>query len=414
MTDAAAVLRFTQKLAVIVLVALALRIGIRLVLGTQTYWVDGYGHYASLAQSLCAGHGYAFPGQGPTAFRVPLYPMFIALTTCGQGSPWPLIVAQALASSLTCLLAGLIARRMAGDGAGLLAAAIYALWPYAAWHDVSLQESGLHAFLAALATWLLIRLRDQGGIRRAMICGAALGLLLLTRSTMLPFAVVALVMVAVSARGAARLLPAIIAAAAMIAVLSPWLAWQKQVTGAYGLGTEGGAALYAGNHRLTFSAYPERSIDESRANVFAALTPAEQADLARHGAGAAARDAWFRGKAIKAIAANPTAFVSGACRKLWAAFGPMPTPRHGLIGDLGYAVIWTPFVLAALAGMVLRRRLWRDDLMLHAHLLTFCATTTLFWAQTSHRSYLDPYLAVFAACALMAIAPQSLRKWLSR
>lgn len=412
MTVNPAAQHFAQKLAIIVLAAFAVRIGIRLVLGTQAYWTDGYGHYASLAQSLCAGHGYAFPGQGATAFRVPLYPMFIALTSCGQGSPWPLIVAQALASSLTCLLAGLIARRMAGGAAGLVAAAIYALWPYAAWHDVALQESGLHAFLAALATWLLIRLRDSGGVRLAVICGAALGLLLLTRSTMLPFALVALMIVAVPVRRTARLVPTIIAAAAMIAVLSPWLAWQKQLTGAYGLGTEGSAALYAGNHPLTFSAYPERSIDESRANIFAALTPAEQAELALQGE--AARDRWLRDKAIAAIAADPIAFVSSALRKLWAAFGAMPTPRHGVIGDLGYAVGWTPFALAALAGMWLRRRLWRDDLMLHAHLLTFCATTALFWAQTSHRSYLDPYLAVFAACALMAIAPQSLCKWLSR
>jgi hypothetical protein len=56
-----------------------------------------------------------------------------------------------------------------------------------------------------------------------------------------------------------------------------------------------------------------------------------------------------------------------------------------------------------------RRRKWRDDLLLHAHTITFCATTALFWAQTSHRSYLDPYLAVFAALALLALMPKRLQ-----
>lgn len=78
-------------------------------------------------------------------------------------------------------------------------------------------------------------------------------------------------------------------------------------------------------------------------------------------------------------------------------------------GSAAYAAGWVPFFALALAGMWLRRRLWRDDLLLHAHTLTFCATTALFWAQTSHRSYLDPYLAVFAGIALVALMPKRLQ-----
>lgn len=274
--------RFAIRLAAVTVAALALRLGIRLVLGTQSYWIEGYGNYAQLAQSLCASNGYAFPGGPPTAFRVPLYSYLVAATTCGAGSAWPLIIAQALASSATALLAGLIAKRLAGNGAGnaagLLAAAIYALWPYAAWHDLSLQESGLQAFLAALVTWQLLSLRDKGGPLKALAAGCVLGLLLLTRATMLPFALCALVIVALPHRGKVRLASAVIAAAAMLAVLSPWLAYSQRVTGAYGLGTEGGASLYAGNHPLTFSVYPVGTIDESRANVFAALSAAEDSD----------------------------------------------------------------------------------------------------------------------------------------
>ncbi len=412
--------RFACRLAAIVVVALALRIAIRLVMGTQNYWIDGYGHHASIAQSICAGTGYAFPGEPPTAFRVPLYTFLVAATTCGAGSPWPLILTQALASAGTVLFAGLIARRLAGNAAGLLAAAIYALWPYGAWHDLSLQESGLHAFLAALVTWQLIDLRDKGGAVRALGSGLVLGLLLLTRATMLPFVLCALVIVALPHSGPnrgpnpgrARLVSAVIAAAAMLAVLSPWLAYSHKVTGAYGLGTEGGAALFVGNHPLTFSAFPVGTIDESRVNILASLNAEENAELAKLQGDEVATSDWYRAHAIRNIAADPVAFVFGGFRKLWAAFGPLPTPRHGLRGSIAYAAGWVLFFALALAGTWQRRHVWRDDLLLHAHMLTFCAITALFWAQTSHRSYLDPYLAVFAAVALLALMPLRLEKTL--
>ena len=56
-----------------------------------------------------------------------------------------------------------------------------------------------------------------------------------------------------------------------------------------------------------------------------------------------------------------------------------------------------------------RRRQWREDAPIYAHLATFAAITAVLWAQTSHRSYLDVYLIVFAAGMLdrvwLRIAP---------
>jgi 4-amino-4-deoxy-L-arabinose transferase-like glycosyltransferase len=400
--------RFTSLLIAITLAALALRLGIRLGIGTQAYWSDGYGAYAGLAESLCTGRGYAFPGQPPTAFRVPLYTMLVAATTCGVGSPWPLITVQALGSAATAALAGLIARRMAGSLAGLLAAAIYAAWPYAAWHDLSLQESGLHTFMAMLATWLLLRARERGEIALPAAAGSAVGLMLLTRATMLPFALCALIITALPNRASPRISAALIAAAAMVAVLSPWLAYSRTINGTAGLGTEGGSMLFSANHPLTFSAFPARSMDESRANVAEALTAAELAELKPLQGDEAATDNWFFRRGLQSIAADPVAFVSRALRKLWIAFGPMPAPRHEGLGDLAYAAVWTPFVMLALGGIWLRRRRWRDDLLLHAHIATFCAMTAMFWAQTAHRSYLDPYLAIFAGVALLRMVPKRL------
>jgi len=63
---------FVRRLAAIFVLALVLRLGIRLVTGVEGYWIEGYTQYADLARSLAGGGGYAFPGEEPTAFRVPL------------------------------------------------------------------------------------------------------------------------------------------------------------------------------------------------------------------------------------------------------------------------------------------------------------------------------------------------------
>ncbi len=45
----------------------------------------------------------------------------------------------------------------------------------------------------------------------------------------------------------------------------------------------------------------------------------------------------------------------------------------------------------------------------HLHFATFAAVTAVFWAHTAHRSYLDPYVAAFAAVALAAMLPARIK-----
>jgi hypothetical protein len=228
--------RFHRRLLMVFCAALALRLGIRVVTGVGDYWTDGYTFYPDLARHLAAGQGYA-TASGPTAFRVPLYAIFIAATTWGSHDPWFLIVAQALVSSGLAVVAGLIARRLYGPAAGLVAAAWCGAYPYYAWHDVSLEESGLFAALTALATRLLLVLRERRGFGLSLAAGVALGAAILTRATLLPFAVLALAWLVLpeerGSRAPRRIVTAGIAAAAMLATLAPWLVRSRALTGSY-------------------------------------------------------------------------------------------------------------------------------------------------------------------------------------
>jgi 4-amino-4-deoxy-L-arabinose transferase-like glycosyltransferase len=401
--------RFLRALALIALAALAWRMAIRLAVGVEDYWTEGYTFYAELARNLAAGRGYALDGEAPGVFRVPLYPLFIVAVGGTGGGPWPLIVAQALLSSATAAIAGLLARRMAGPLAGLLAAALFAAWPYAAWHNLTLHESGLFTFLAALATLLAVLLVERRSVGLALATGLLLGLALLTRSSLLPYvALLVAALVLPDAAGTAprrRLRSAAVMLAALVLTLSPWLARMEQHTGRLALAADVGTLLFIGNHPLTFSHYPEGSIDRSRDAIFAAEPPEQQAEAARLARDPAALDDWYRARALRFIAADPAGFLVAAARKNAAAFGPFPSPRKGGMADWLYAAGWVPFLGLALAGLWLRRRQWRVDWPLTVHFASFIAATGLFWAHTAHRSYLDPYVAVFAAVALAALAP---------
>lgn len=340
---------------------------------------------------------------------MPLYPLFVwAATGGGHRVAWALIGAQAAVSAGTAVLAGVAARRLGGPSAGIRAALLYALWPYGAWHDVSLQESGLYAFLAMLATLAILRAGGDARARWAAIAGLTLGVALLTRATLLCYALAAIAWLAACPGARAtrrRLAVASIAALVMLATLAPWLERQERLTGSIGLGTESGASLYAGNHPLTFSAFPQRSIDESRARIYSAQTAAEQTEVARLGEGE--RDRWYRERALAEIGAHPMHYALSGLRKVWVAFGPWPVPRHSSKADLAYMAAWVPFLALGIAGLAVRRKHWRTDFPLWGHFATFALTTAVFWAQTAHRSYLDPLIAVYGGAALAWVAAQA-------
>jgi len=260
----------------------------------------------------------------------------------------------------------------------------------------------LFTFLSASSTLILLRLRDTWRWREAVFAGALMAVSILTRATLLPFAVVALVWLILPLHPSValprRLRAAGLAAAVLAVGLSPWLVYSAKVDGAPGLGSEAGSLFYVANNPLTFSAYPTRSIDDTVKVVRAAMSPEDRAHLASLTPLEASR--WYKAKAWAWIGSHPRDFVVGGVRKLWAAFGPMPSPRHALKADLPFAVVWTALLALGLAGAWRDRRQWRRDVVIYAHFACFGAITAVLWAHTSHRSYLDIYLMVFASSIL--------------
>ena len=398
--------RFRWAIAGIVLLAFMLRVAARVVGGAAGFWTNSYYLFFTLAQQLARGHGYAFPGGPPTAFRVPFYPIFIAAVTQGRQDFWALLIAQALVSAGTVACVAWLARLWFGRSVALVAAGITALYPYYLWHDTALQETGLFTFLATLAMALVVVVQRRRGVGVALLAGLVLGLAILTRATLMPFALSALLwLILPDSAGTAlrrRVLTATLCFIALGATLSPWLIRAHAITGRYTLGTEFGAAVFGGNNAVTFRFYPRQSIDLSRHLAFRSITPADRAELRPLRGNEAAVSDWYLQRGLTYIFADPGRFIIGAVRKNLAAFGVLPSPRHDRKTDGLVALAYGPMLLLGLVGLWRTRSRWREFLPVYANFILFAGITGVLWGHSSHRAFLDVYFIIFAASVLVA------------
>jgi 4-amino-4-deoxy-L-arabinose transferase-like glycosyltransferase len=145
------------------------------------------------AKTLAGGQIVAQPPAHPEFFRVPFvivrddmwfgkyppgYPLVLAVGVL-IGAPW---LVNPLLAGIAVLLVFIIGRRLYDAPTGLVAAALLAISPF-----LMLQAGSLMSHVAALVWTLLALLAFESVVRRdatwpAVGCGAALGMLALTRS----------------------------------------------------------------------------------------------------------------------------------------------------------------------------------------------------------------------------------------
>ncbi|MCS7078649.1 MAG: glycosyltransferase family 39 protein [Chloracidobacterium sp.] len=396
-------------LAVIGGIAFGARLSVRLARGEANFWEQSYGFYFDLAQKLVNEHTFCLDALS-CAYWTPLYPAFLALATGGARRFEAVAVAQSLVGAGTALCAYGLARRWFDARAGLIAAALTALYPYFVVHDTALQETGLYTLAVAAATLVLDAVSSaRRPVWAAALAGGLTGLAMLVRPSLAPFVPLALGWLWFAMRST----PAAVwwktlggYAAAVCVVLAPWLLRNTLVVGRPTLTTRIGHSLWIGNNPQTFSHYPQGSIDRSTEAAWAALTPTELAEVKQAVArGETALDDWFRARALAFVRAHPGRTLAAAGRKLGAAFWWRLNPVKGWREQLVYGGGYVPVMLLALGGAwrLARRRRWSPLVLCGAHVVAFGLTTAVFWAHTSHRSYLDVYFIVLAGGALSAL-----------
>lgn len=151
--------------------------------GLSGFWTGEWDYYGIATQVADAGRYKAYPDYPPTAFRMPLYPTFLAaLRKLSPGMPAVRFTQAALdtaALAQACLLAGLLG----GPWAAALTAALGALAAVPLGQLALPQVETFYGWLVmnsvcALVLWS----RESGSRRRAALAGTAVGLTLLCRT----------------------------------------------------------------------------------------------------------------------------------------------------------------------------------------------------------------------------------------
>jgi len=193
-------------------------------------------YYHVQAQLLGDGHLFAHPywflqtGQyADSASHPPGYSAVLGLLSALQLDSATI---QRLASGVmgvaTVVVIGLLARRLAGPRAGLLAAAAAAVYPMLWINDGMLQAESLYALVIAVMLLLAHRFWDDPTPRNVAALSAVVGVAALTRTEGAFFFVVLVALLAVRLPGrdwGARLRLVGIAAGVGAAVLGPWVAF---------------------------------------------------------------------------------------------------------------------------------------------------------------------------------------------
>ena len=211
--------RVTRSLLVILLLGAALRVG-ACVMVSPTPLMNDEVLYHKLPARVAAGEALADAGgrtPGLIVFHAALYRAFgdeVAVARAGN----------VVLSVATIALVFLLGRRMAGDRAGLIAAALAAAYPVLIAFSHYLLTETLYVFLLLAALASLVAGKPQPTSLRAAAAGALFGLLALTREVGLvapPVAAAYLVWTARPRPGGGLRLAGILVASTML-VVAPW------------------------------------------------------------------------------------------------------------------------------------------------------------------------------------------------
>ena len=227
--------RFWRILLLIVLAALALRIGYVLLAKRHEPALGDQIYYVAQANTLARGGGFTDPRDGSqTAEHPPLTALALTPTAwvaeqldAGGDHLLPMRLTMTFFGAAVVLVIGLLGRSVAGNRAGLLAAAIAAVYPNLWINDGLVMSEALATLSVALAILFTYRFIRAPRPATAAWVGIAVGLAMLARAELgllLPLMVlpVALMLHALSVKR--QLLLFLVACAVALAVVSPWLA----------------------------------------------------------------------------------------------------------------------------------------------------------------------------------------------
>jgi 4-amino-4-deoxy-L-arabinose transferase-like glycosyltransferase len=410
-------------LAVIVVVGLALRVDSALEPLDVRPGTDS-AVYASVAEQLYEHQRFALPGAASPYDWSPGAPLFYAAVYYATGGvhPGAVRLVVALLGALTIVLVYLIGRRLAGPLAGLVGAALFAIYPVTIFFTGKLMSEPLATLTLAGAVLSFFWAGDRGRHWAAWaLPGLLLGLTAFARPEYLAFILV----FAVIALFRGGLVPAIVLTLAFALPIVPWTLHVSSAEGRFvPISTGGGKALFIGTYLPGDGLHLDVKREllrqyEGRENIPAtelsriSMTPllnrvaSKYPDLERD----AALQKIGRENAERYLTEQPLEFAGMVVSKMWHMWH-----GSGAAGRSTYGTIFQFTVLAlGLAGLVLLavRRRW-EFFLIAALLAGVTVVGGLLLAGTRRNVTLMPLVMALAGITVFMLLQRAWPRLASR
>jgi 4-amino-4-deoxy-L-arabinose transferase-like glycosyltransferase len=382
-----------------------LALAARLLFGAAFYGlerpaVDDGGHYREIAAYLSDGLGFA-DRHGPTSFRPPLYPAFLALVSGAAGPGLTTArLAQCLLGSAACLLLYAFAARYFGERAGFLSGLVSACYPLLVYLPCRFLSENLMVFLLPAGLILLHAGARDPSWSKSAAAGMVFGLAALTRPMMLAAPIFLLPWFFLGRpRWPLRHTTGFFLVF-MLTVL-PWTArnyalYEQLVP----VTTNGGHTFWGANSPwaqggwkippAVWQGEPVLSYDISK-----------RADLAED----IRQDRRFLIEGARWIRENPGRFLGLLPKKLyrfWHFRQQSETEEvSSRLMDAASLLSYGPVLVFMLAGFFAAFRLWPVTLPLYLIYLLFTVNTLVFYGDLRMRAPLEPLIIAFASYGLI-------------
>jgi 4-amino-4-deoxy-L-arabinose transferase-like glycosyltransferase len=404
-------LSFGRALAAISAASLAIRIGYvvtfssRISLGLDSVW------YQLVAGSIVNNDGFVDPQKiylhdisVPTAFRPPLYPVFLAgVSKVAGDAPRTFQYAGCVMGVLTVVLIGYLGRRIGGNAVGLCAAALAGVYPIFLAVDAAVMSETLYVPLVVGCVLAVYRAIDRPTMWRWSFVGLLAGAGILTRGDGLFLLVVLVVPAAIIAVRAPWQRRLTLAAAAVVVaglVVAPWVIRNQQRLGVATVSTlQTGTALAGANCDDTYygDILGSWSYDcTDRSDRDAVSEVAYNNGLQHDGTH------YITGHAKRLVLVVPVRVL-----RQWSLYAPLQGASIESAESRNYkwqVISWIAYLpVAALAGygLVLLRRRRTAMLPLVAVIVAVTVTAAVIYGQQRLRVSVEPVLIVAAAVAIV-------------
>jgi len=398
---------FRSKATLIILLAVIVRVAVMLAVDRGKFNIEhnpDAEDYLSFAYNLSTGVGFAHalnendPFSQPvefSAWRTPLYPMFLSLAFHISRN---MLFLQALQAGLAALALYFFLRLgllLFGPTAALIAGLAFALYPLLVFYSIDLTTENLFLCLLLAVLFLFYRAAPQISVALSFWLGALVGLSALCRPNglmLVPALAVAMwLMLRDYKRATLRVL--VLGLGVAVTVL-PWTYRNYRLFHRFVLiSTNGGANLWFGAY---FRLDPNASMALIGYSQHQALRDVPEPE----------REKYYYRQAIAILDHSPRRWGEMFASNFTAMYTVIPSAKlHSRTNRLLYTICYLPVLVAGLIGWFLVRRRWRELSLLWAWVLADTFLYCIYISSIRYRTAsIDPILllgtGIFVAAVL--------------